>query len=137
MATAPPASDADLVRALRGRDRSAWEALYAEYGPRLRPFAFRLSGNAHDADDLVQETFVRALPRLDALDPETARVGPYLFATLRNLFPRLHPGGTYVIEDIVGTGIAESHAAIREITGGSPHFFVGPRNNAFVLTKRG
>jgi RNA polymerase sigma-70 factor (ECF subfamily) len=40
----------------------------------------------HDADDLVQETFVRAVPRLDKLDPETADVTGYLFTTLRNLF---------------------------------------------------
>jgi len=34
----------------------------------------------------VQETFVRALPRLDRLDPATVDLGPYLFTTLRNLF---------------------------------------------------
>ena len=49
-------------------------------------FAYRLTGNPHDADDLVQETFVRALPRLDRLDPDTVELGPYLFTTLRNLF---------------------------------------------------
>ena len=34
----------------------------------------------------MQETFVRAVPRLDKLDPATADVGAYLFTTLRNLF---------------------------------------------------
>jgi len=86
MATAPPSADAVLVRRLHERDRTAWAELYEEFGPRLRPFAFRLTGNVHDADDLVQETFVRALPRLDRLDPETVDLGPYLFTTLRNLF---------------------------------------------------
>src|SRR5262245_28340789 len=86
MATAPPSADAVLVRRLRERDRTAWEELYSEYGPRLRPFAYRLTGNPHDADDLVQETFVRALPRLDKLDPATVELGPYLFTTCRNLF---------------------------------------------------
>ena len=81
-----PGADAALARRLRERDRSAWGELYAEYGPRLRRFAYRLTGNPHDADDLVQETFVRALPRLDRLDPDTVELGPYLFATLRNLF---------------------------------------------------
>src|SRR5580765_8282382 len=83
MATAP---DAFLVRRLRERDRTAWEDLYAEYGPRLRAFGYRLAGNAQDADDLVQETFVRALPRLDRLDPDKVQLGPYLFTTLRNVF---------------------------------------------------
>ena len=85
MATSPPA-DAVLVRRLRERDRTAWDELYAEYSPRLHAFAQRLSGNPHDADDLVQETFVRALPRLDQLDPDTVELGPYLFTTLRNTF---------------------------------------------------
>ena len=79
-------ADAVLVRRLRERDRTAWAELYDEYAPRLRPFAYRLTGNRHDADDLVQETFVRALPRLDRLDPRTVQLGPYLFTTLRNLF---------------------------------------------------
>src|SRR4051812_1303536 len=86
MATAPASADAVLVRRLRERDRTAWAELYDEYAPRLRPFAYRLTGNSHDADDLVQETFVRALPRLDRLDPRTVELGPYLFTTLRNLF---------------------------------------------------
>ena len=86
MATVARTSDAELLLRLRKRDREAWEELYAEYRPRLRAFGYRLAGNVHDADDLVQETFVRAVPRLDRLDPETADVGAYLFTTLRNLF---------------------------------------------------
>src|SRR5262245_60581014 len=86
MAVAPTSTDAVLVRRLRERDPSAWDDVYAEYASRLRAFAYRLSGSPHDADDLVQETFVRALPRLDRLDPDTVAVGPYLFTTLRNLF---------------------------------------------------
>ena len=87
MATAPPPlADAGISRRLRERDRTAWEGLYEEYGPRLRAFAYRLTGNPHDADDLVQETFTRALPRLDRLDPDAVELGPYLFTTLRNLF---------------------------------------------------
>ena len=63
MAVAPTRTDAELVRRLQARDRTAWEELYAEYQPRLRAFGYRLAGNAHDADDLVQETFVRAMER--------------------------------------------------------------------------
>ena len=86
MATRPRTSDAELLLRLRSREREAWEELYASYAPRLRSFAYRLAGNPHDAEDLVQETFVRAVPRLDRLDPDTADVGAYLFTTLRNLF---------------------------------------------------
>src|SRR5262245_21703026 len=86
MATVVGTPDSELLRRLRSRDRTGWEEPYAEYQPRLRAFAYRLSGNVHDADDLVQETFVRAVPKLDRLDPETAEIAPYLFTTLRNLF---------------------------------------------------
>ncbi|HEY1365785.1 MAG TPA: sigma-70 family RNA polymerase sigma factor [Gaiellaceae bacterium] len=86
MATVAPTTDAALLRRLRARERGAWEELYAAFQPRLRAFAYRLAGNVHDADDLVQETFVRAVPRLDRLDPDTADVAAYLFTTLRNLF---------------------------------------------------
>jgi len=86
MATVERAPDAELILRLRARDRSAWEQLYGEFQPRLRAFAYRLTGNVHDADDLVQETFVRAVPRLDKLDPESVELGAYLFTTCKNLF---------------------------------------------------
>jgi RNA polymerase sigma factor (sigma-70 family) len=86
MATVERAPDTELLLRLRARDRTAWEQLYGEYQPRLRAFAYRLSGNVHDADDLVQETFVRAVPRLDRLDPATVDLGAYLFTTCKNLF---------------------------------------------------
>jgi RNA polymerase sigma factor (sigma-70 family) len=60
--------------------------VYELYGERLYKFAYHLAGNPHDAADLVQETLVRVLPKLDSLDPETVDLGPYLFATERNLF---------------------------------------------------
>lgn len=86
MATVERRPDTELLLRLRSRDRTAWEELYAEYQPRLRAFAYRLAGNVHDADDLVQETFVRVVPRLDRLDPATTDLGAYLFATCKNLF---------------------------------------------------
>jgi RNA polymerase sigma factor (sigma-70 family) len=85
MAIAPAASDAVLVERLRRRDRGAWEEIYRLYGERLYRFAYRLTGNPHDAADLVQETLVRALPRLERVRGEV-NVGAYLLATERNLF---------------------------------------------------
>ncbi len=86
MATAPPRPDKGLLERLRERDRTAWEEIYRLYEGRLYGFAYRLTGNPHDAADLVQETFVRALPRLDRLPPDRADIAAYLFATAKNLF---------------------------------------------------
>jgi RNA polymerase sigma factor (sigma-70 family) len=86
VATAPPRQDAALLERLRARDRTAWDEVYRLYEGRLYGFAYRLTGNPHDAADLVQETFLRALPRLDRLPPERADIAAYLFATEKNLF---------------------------------------------------
>ena len=53
MATAPTKTDAGLVARLQERDRAAWDELYREYEERLSRFAYRLTGNEHDAADLV------------------------------------------------------------------------------------
>jgi RNA polymerase sigma-70 factor (ECF subfamily) len=59
------------------------EAYYAG----LYRYAFRLAGDAADAEDLTQETFCKAQMRLHQLrDP--GRVRPWLFAILRNCYLR-------------------------------------------------
>jgi RNA polymerase sigma factor (sigma-70 family) len=94
MATAPALPEAELVARLQQRDRSAWEQLYRLYEGRLYAFAYRLTGNSRDASDLVQATFLRALPRLDRLDPAAVNLSAYLFATARTIFLREVEEGT-------------------------------------------
>jgi DNA-directed RNA polymerase specialized sigma24 family protein len=91
MAVAPARSDAALVARIRDRDRAAWEEIYRRFADRLHGFACLLTGDPDDAADLVQETFVRALPYLDGLDPDSVDLGAYLIATEKNLF--LKSGG--------------------------------------------
>ena len=74
-----------LVGRLGEGDTRAFEQLYASYEGRLYGFCHRITGNPHDAADLVQETFVRAIGRFGELDISTLNVGAYLFATARNL----------------------------------------------------
>ncbi len=51
--------------------------------PRLRRFAWSLTGNQHDADDLMQATVERALERSV---PEDADVTRWMFKVCRNLW---------------------------------------------------
>lgn len=60
------------------------EALLAAV-PSLRAFAISLSGNVDRADDLVQETLLRALSHIDSFQPGT-NLNAWLFTILRNLF---------------------------------------------------
>ena len=53
--------------------------------PSLRAFAISLSGNVDRADDLVQETLLRALAHIDSFQPGT-NMSAWLFTILRNLF---------------------------------------------------
>jgi len=53
--------------------------------PRLRAFAISLCSNVDKADDLVQETLLRALSHIDQFEPGT-NMSAWLFTILRNLF---------------------------------------------------
>jgi RNA polymerase sigma-70 factor (ECF subfamily) len=78
-----PADDGEsaLVSAARGGDRAAFGALYARYG-RMAHGILLARVPRRDVDDLVQDVFLQALRRLDALrDP--AAFGPWLAAIAR------------------------------------------------------
>lgn len=53
--------------------------------PKLRAFAISLSGNVDRADDLVQETLLKALANIDSFKRGT-NMPAWLFTILRNLF---------------------------------------------------
>lgn len=53
--------------------------------PSLRAFAISLCGNVDRADDLVQETLLRAIASIDSFEPGT-NMPAWLFTILRNLF---------------------------------------------------
>src|SRR5690349_7658295 len=53
--------------------------------PSLRAFAISLCGNVDRADDLVQETLLRAWANLNSFEPGT-NMSAWLFTILRNLF---------------------------------------------------
>ncbi|MEM9492413.1 MAG: RNA polymerase sigma factor [Myxococcota bacterium] len=51
----------------------------------LRKYALRLAGNESDADDLVQDTYVRALTKRDSLDAGNKQLS-WMMSILHNLF---------------------------------------------------
>jgi RNA polymerase sigma-70 factor (ECF subfamily) len=70
--------------------------------PSLRAFAISLSGNVDRADDLVQETLLRALVNIDSFEPGT-NLSAWLFTILRNLFRSEYRKRRREVEDGDGT----------------------------------
>jgi RNA polymerase sigma-70 factor (ECF subfamily) len=57
-----------VARVLKG-DRKAYALLVEEYKSPIYNLAYRMTGNLEDADDLTQETFIRAYQYLRRYDP--------------------------------------------------------------------
>src|SRR5581483_4479156 len=69
--------------------------------PSLRAFAISLSGSVDRADDLVQETLLRALANIDSFQPGT-NMSAWLFTILRNLFRSDYRKHRREVEDAEG-----------------------------------
>jgi len=69
--------------------------------PSLRAFAISLCGNVDRADDLVQETLVRALANIDSFQPGT-NMSAWLFTILRNHFLSEFRKRRREVEDVDG-----------------------------------
>jgi RNA polymerase sigma-70 factor (ECF subfamily) len=67
------ASDVELVARFRAGDASALDTLCVRHESALYYFLLGLVRDHHLAEDLLQETFVRALERLEEVDPNHLR----------------------------------------------------------------
>lgn len=70
--------------------------------PSLRAFAISLCGNVDRADDLVQETMLRALANISSFQPGT-NMSAWLFTILRNLFRSEYRKRRREVEDADGS----------------------------------
>lgn len=72
-----------LVRALRGRERGAFDRLYQQHQERIWAFLLRLTGRRDEAADLFQETWLAAAKHAEHLEAES-RLLPWLYTIARN-----------------------------------------------------
>jgi RNA polymerase sigma-70 factor (ECF subfamily) len=80
--------------------------------PSLRAFAISLCGNVDRADDLVQETLLRAWANRKSFEPGT-NMSAWLFTILRNLFRSEYRKRRREVEDADGS-YAESLVSVPE-----------------------
>ncbi len=75
---------ADVIERAQRREPAAFEALIEAYSHRLYGFLYRLTGHRDDADDLLQEVFVRVVRMIDKYE-HGGRFEPWLFRIAMNL----------------------------------------------------
>jgi RNA polymerase sigma-70 factor (ECF subfamily) len=78
--------------------------------PHLRAFAISLTGNRDRADDLVQDTLMRAWANLDRFERGTS-LNAWLFTILRNLFHSEYRKRKREVEDVDGALCCEAQDA--------------------------
>ena len=74
---------AELLAAIRRGDAAAFDRVARDHAPRLFRLALRLTGRREDAEDLVQETLLEALPALRRFEGR-AKLSTYLVRALGN-----------------------------------------------------
>ena len=72
-----------LVREARDGSRAAFAALVDEFSARIRTYLIRWTGNLHDAEDLTQDTFLKAFRSLPRFHSPKAFQG-WLFTIARH-----------------------------------------------------
>jgi RNA polymerase sigma factor (sigma-70 family) len=77
--------DGELVRAFLRRDPSAAEALYDRFAPRVFGLGMVMLGNAAQAEDLVQDTFVKVWRKASTFDSARGSLDTWVLLVARSL----------------------------------------------------
>ena len=65
-------TDAELIESCKRGNRRAYERLYELHAARLKSIAFHLVSNRADAEDAVQETFLKAFRAMDGFEGQSS-----------------------------------------------------------------
>jgi len=75
---------ADLIRRAQRREPAAFDALVEAYSARLYGYFYRLTASRHEAEDLLQELFVRLVRMIDRYE-HSDRFDGWVFRIATNL----------------------------------------------------
>lgn len=79
-----PDRDRSCVDRLRTGDLKALEELYDRHTPLLYSLVLRIVGRTHDAEEVLQDTWLQAWRRAAAYDPGRGAVGAWLLTLARS-----------------------------------------------------
>jgi RNA polymerase sigma-70 factor, ECF subfamily len=77
--------EADLVGKSVAGDQSAYQLLLDQHLPSVSNYVMRMMANRAEADDIIQETFIRLWTHGHKFDPEKARLTTWLHNIAHNL----------------------------------------------------
>lgn len=101
-----PSSDEQLVVRLKAGDAEAFGELYERYRPRVYRFAFKLLRDGDQAEDIVQETFLKAQRSIHTLHQNHSLVSWLLSITRNEVYGQLRKtrsNGQVDVEDVWDT----------------------------------
>ena len=81
----PRDADANLMTALLRKEPAAADALYARYASRIYGLGLVLLKNKADAEDLVQDTFLKVWRTGSAFDPQRGSLDTWILLTARSV----------------------------------------------------
>ena len=76
-------NESELLAACRRREIRAFEQVYLAHGGRLKSLAFQILGNRQDAEDAVQETFLKLYRGIEGFHGQSS-IGTWLCRILIN-----------------------------------------------------
>lgn len=77
---------AQIVAVAAARDMAAFEALFREFGPRIRAYLLKLTRDGQAAEDLMQETMLAIWRKADQFDPARGQASAWVFTIARNIW---------------------------------------------------
>lgn len=75
----------DLVKKAKSGDKDAFSQIYETHLTPVYRYVYIRLGNREEADDVTQETFLRAYQAIDRYEATRENFLPYLFTVARNL----------------------------------------------------
>ena len=115
---ADTAEIADLLARIALRDRNAFRALYARTSAKLFGVSLRILSNRSEAEDALQDVFIKVWQRAEGYRPDAASPMTWLITIARNnAIDRLRarrPGHTDIDEafDLEDSGMSPEQSAI-------------------------
>ena len=65
-------SDSKIIKKLKNRSSSTFEKVYYQYKNLIFYHAYSIVNNKEDADDITQNTFIKLMKNIDAIDDNSS-----------------------------------------------------------------